>query len=59
MNNMERINRREMVAINISLSVTITFILFNCHRSTDNSIDFYLYFCCEKDHDNKEFSSEN
>ena len=40
-------------------SVMMTFTLFNCQRSIDNSIDFDLYFYSEKDHDNKEFSREN
>ena len=41
----------------------ITFVLFECHRSIDKSIDFYLFyfigFCPEKVYDNKEFSRGN
>ena len=40
-------------------SVKITFILFQCHRSTDNSSNFYFLSCREKAHDKREFSSEN
>ena len=36
----------------------ITLILFKHQRSIDNSID-YILSCCEKVHDNKEFSREN
>ena len=40
-------------------SVEITFILFTCHRSTDNSNDFYSFSCREKAHNNRKFSHEN
>ena len=60
MNNMERINTKEGSQSTIHCSKCyVTSILFNCQRSIYNSIDFYLYFCCDKDHDNKEFSREN
>ena len=36
--------KRNMITIVFSVqSVKITFILFKCHRSIDNSIDFYLF----------------
>ena len=41
------------------VSIKIIFILFICHRSFDNPIDFYLLSCLEKAHDNKEFCHEN
>ena len=44
-NNMERINLRKKDTTNVvSLqSVKVTFILFECHRSIDNSNDIYLF----------------
>ena len=44
-NNMERINTKKITQLLLLSvqSVEITFILFKCHRSIDNSIDFYLF----------------
>ena len=36
-----------------------TFMSFKCHRSIDNSIDFYHFTCREKAHDNKEFNDKS
>ena len=42
-----------------SMFKVITFIIFKCHRSIDNFIDFYFFSCRKKAHDNKEFSRGN
>ena len=53
-NNMERINtkKKNNQHIAIAQSFKITLILYECHRSIDNSIFIFLS-CCEKAHDNK------
>ena len=37
----------------------MTYILFKCHRSTDNPITFIFLSCREKAHDNNKSSREN
>ena len=58
---MERINtrKRNINKVQCSKCVKITYILFICHRSIDNSNGFcFLLFYREKFHDSKEFSRE-
>ena len=60
-NNMEWINtRKRNTTTKISVqSVKIIFILFRCHRSTDNWIDLYLFILPWKSSKYQRFGREN
>ena len=60
-NNMQRINttNRTQSPMFSNQSVKVTFKLFKCHRSINNSIGFIFLCCLERVHDNKEFTHEN
>ena len=60
-NNMQKINatNRTQSPMFSNQSVKVTFKLFKCHRSIDNSIGSIFLSCRERVHDNKEFSHEN
>ena len=57
----ESIQKKNTINIQFNLQrVRTTFILFKCQRTIGIIIlSFIFLFCCEKAHDNKEFSHEN